>query len=196
MRTNIILVDFESVQPEEVERLAQDHFRVLVFIGANQAKLPFELAASMQRLGSRAEYIKISGNGPNALDFHIAFYIGNLAAQEHDAYFHVISKDKGFDPLIQHLKSRKIFCARCTRIEDIPLLKSAAAKSPGERAELFLAKLARPKATRPRSEKTLRSAIASLFNKQLSEADVSAVIEALRSDGVNVAEGKVTYAAG
>lgn len=29
----------------------------------------------------RAEYIRISGNGSNALDFHIAFHIGELSAK-------------------------------------------------------------------------------------------------------------------
>jgi len=51
-------------------------------------------------MGERAEYVRISGNGSNALDFHIAFYIGQLAAHEPDAYFHIISKVTGFDPLI------------------------------------------------------------------------------------------------
>jgi hypothetical protein len=27
-------------------------------------------------MGDRAEYVKIAGKGPNALDFHIAFYSG------------------------------------------------------------------------------------------------------------------------
>jgi hypothetical protein len=52
----------------------------------------------MQALGAKAQYVKISGNGSNALDFHIAFYIGHLGAVDPTAYFHIISKDAGFDP--------------------------------------------------------------------------------------------------
>ena len=63
----------------------------------------------MQRLGENAEYVKMGGNGSNALDFHIAFYIGQLAERGPNAYFHIISKDSGFDPLIKHLKTRKVF---------------------------------------------------------------------------------------
>ena len=99
-----MLIDFESIQPESVKELLQDHFCLLLFVGANQTKVSFELATEIQRMGSRAEYIKMSGNGPNALDFHIAFYIGQISTQDPTAYFHIISKDKGFDPLIQHLK--------------------------------------------------------------------------------------------
>src|SRR3546814_5845707 len=71
MKTNYILIDYENVQPKNLALLEGDHFRVKVFIGAALAKLPFDLVAGMQALGSRAEYIRISGNGPNALDFHI-----------------------------------------------------------------------------------------------------------------------------
>src|SRR5690606_41861527 len=63
-------------------------------------------------MGSRAEYVKIASNGSNALDFHIAFYIGQLATKEPESYFHIVSKDTGFDPLIQHLKGKKIQVSR------------------------------------------------------------------------------------
>ena len=72
MRTNYVFIDFENVQPESLGLLEHEHFKLFVFVGAGQTKLPFEIAASLQRLGPRAEYIKISGNGSNALDFHIA----------------------------------------------------------------------------------------------------------------------------
>lgn len=62
----------------------------------------------MQRLGRRATYVKLSGNVSNALDFHIAFYLGVLAVRDSAAYFHIISKDTGYDPLIQRLRARDI----------------------------------------------------------------------------------------
>jgi hypothetical protein len=105
---NVVLIDFESVQPESLPGLELPHWHLMVFVGANQSKLPLGLAMAMQRMGDRAQYVQISGQGPNALDFHIAFYMGELAAAEPSAVFHVVSKDKGFDPLIEHLKSRKI----------------------------------------------------------------------------------------
>ena len=64
----------------------------------------------MQSLGADAEYVRIEGNGPNALDFHIAFYIGNIAAKDPDCYFHIISKDTGFDPLIKETLHKSALC--------------------------------------------------------------------------------------
>ena len=92
VRTNYVLIDFESVQTRSLQLLTQEHFKVMVFVGANQGKLPFEVAESLQQLGSRAEYIKVSGRGPNALDLHIAYYIGRLAAEEPSAYFHKLTR--------------------------------------------------------------------------------------------------------
>jgi len=113
MRTNHVLVDFENVQPASLMALVSEPaFKVLVFVGASQTKIPFEFAASMQALGDNASYVKISGNGSNALDFHVAYYIGRLAAGDPTAYFHIISRDTGFDPLITHLKAQKILAAR------------------------------------------------------------------------------------
>ena len=82
VKTNYVLIDFESVQTKSFEQLIHEHFKVIVFVGATQDKLTYEVVESLQQLGSRAEYIKISGRGPNALDFHIAYYIGRLAAAE------------------------------------------------------------------------------------------------------------------
>jgi predicted membrane GTPase involved in stress response len=194
MRTNYVLVDLENVQPDTLDELAHDHFKLFVFVGANQTKLPFELAASLQRLGARAEYVKISGNGSNALDFHIAYYIGQLAAADASAYFHIISKDTGFDPLIQHLKTKKIFAGRVKAVTEIPLIKASNSKSSTERIDVVLGKLKQLKASKPRTAATLSSTVASLFQKQLPEQEVATLVQSLVTQGhLSVVGTKVTY---
>ena len=68
MRTNYVLIDLENVKPASFEFINHDHFRVVVFVGAKQAKVSFDFADSLQRLGGKAEYIRIVGNGPKARD--------------------------------------------------------------------------------------------------------------------------------
>ena len=68
MKTSIILIDFENVQPKDLAQLRGRPFKTKVFCGANQTKVPFDLAAELQPLGLDAEYIRIQGTGPNALD--------------------------------------------------------------------------------------------------------------------------------
>jgi hypothetical protein len=106
-RTNFVLVDFENVQPQDIGLLKDGPFKVKVFLGPNQSKIPISLAASLQSLGENAEYIVLETAGNNALDFHLAYYIGVLSAAEPTAFFHVISKDTGFDSLLKHLKGKK-----------------------------------------------------------------------------------------
>lgn len=194
MRKNIVLIDFESVQPESLAALEHDHFKVFVFVGSTQTKISFEIASTLQRMGANAEYIKITGNGKNALDFHIAFYIGQLAVADPSAYFHIISKDGGFDPLVQHLKSKKLFAARSASIEGIPLVKSGNKKSVSEKAQQYVDKLKQPKTTKPRTIKTLSSAVASFFQKKLSEDEIADVVAEIQKSGlITVTEGKVFY---
>ena len=200
MRTNYVLIDFENVQPESLSCLQQDHFKVLVFVGANQTKVPFEVAQAMQSMGGKAEYVKITGNGSNALDFHIAFYIGQLAATDPTAFFHIISKDTGFDPLIEHLKAKKILATREISTSDIPLLKTPTASvavpptTADTRIQTILDYLKKPKATRPRTLKTMFSHINTMFKKQLSASDVSGLIAALTKAGhIAVTQDKITY---
>jgi hypothetical protein len=57
LRPNIVLIDFESVQPASLDVLAADHFNLKLSVGATQNKLPFNLVTAMQRMGERAEYI-------------------------------------------------------------------------------------------------------------------------------------------
>jgi len=78
MKLNYVLIDYENVQSAAIDVLDKADFRVIVFVGASQTRIALEVAAALQTMGQRAEYVRISGNGPNALDFHIAFYIGQL----------------------------------------------------------------------------------------------------------------------
>ncbi|MFA0465716.1 PIN domain-containing protein [Vibrio breoganii] len=45
--------------------------------------------SALQEMGNRAEYIKISSHSSNAQYFHMAFYIGKIAASEPDSYFYI-----------------------------------------------------------------------------------------------------------
>ncbi len=51
MSNNYVLIDFENVQPKNLGILAAHPFKVLVFIGASQTKVPRHVAVAMQALG-------------------------------------------------------------------------------------------------------------------------------------------------
>lgn len=164
-------------------------------------------------MGERAQYIQIAGSGPNALDFHIAFYIGEIAAKDPAASFRVISKDTGFDPLLKHLRARGISATRSASVgkAQTPRVKTPPTKAPRtktphpkpkthtpiakERAAVFLKSLRQPKATKPRTDESLGHHIAAHFKKQqLSAPEVRAIVDVLRDQGtIAIADGKVSY---
>ena len=198
MRNNYVLIDFENVVPDNLELLDQEWIKVLLFVGKNQTKLPFALVKAVQKLGARAQYIEMMGTGHNALDFHIAFYIGRISATDKDAYFHIVSNDQGFDPLIAHLKQEHIFADRVTKIEEIPAMvqkTTVFSKSLPERIAFAKERILKSKVSRPRTRKTLTSHVAAMFLKMLSEEDVGAVIDGLFKDGCARENGKrIEYA--
>lgn len=194
MATNYVLIDFENVQPKNLEVLKTHPFNVLVFVGANQTKIPFELAAAMQALGGTARYIKIAGSGKNALDFHIAYYVGKLVAADPEAYFHIISRDTGFDPLIKHLKGRKVKIQRERDLAEIPVIRMSSATSSDEKVAAIVKNLAGRGQSRPRKVRTLCNTINSLFTEQLSEEQLTALVDELaRMQYIRVNNGNVSY---
>ena len=198
MKTHYVLIDLENIQPEHMSVLDGQNFKVIVFVGENQSKLSFDLVLAVQNLGENAEYIKIKGNGPNALDFHVAFYIGQLSKENSDGHFHIISKDKGFDPLIKHLESKKILAQRHKDINELPLLKPANAtkkepvqvSSPANSAikanhvQRIVEFLRSRGNAKPRKLKTLSNSINSLFSKKLAEDELNALIDEMVRRGI------------
>ena len=194
MPSSYVLIDFENVHPKNLELLSKHPFKVYVFVGENQAKIPFDLADSMQLLGKDARYIKITGNGQNALDFHIAYYVGRLATEEPDASFYIISKDKGFDPLVRHLKSQRIRIQRNKDLGEIPVLQLSKSTSVDEQIAAIVKNLGGRGQSRPRKVKTLQNTINALFTKKLDAAELSALVKELQQRRLIVInQGNVSY---
>jgi hypothetical protein len=195
VRTNFVLIDSENVKPEYIEKLNHEHFRVVVFVGANRKQLNVPIVTAIHSLGSKGTYVQVSRHGPNALDFHIAYYIGKLSVDNPGAYFHIISKDKGYDPLIEHLKKQNVFCGRSESVLEIPLVKSTDKLSPKQRAADFYEKRIASATSRPATVTSLQGVIRSHFHNQLTEEKIAEVQKALIAAGyVAVVNGKkVTY---
>jgi hypothetical protein len=194
VKQNYVLIDYENVQPEAICALDQEYFKVIVFVGATQSKVTYEVAIAMQKLGNKAEYIKITGNGPNALDFHIAFYIGRISAKEPDTYFHIVSKDTGFDPLIAHLKNLKIPVLRSKDVSEIQIVKASTSKTIEDKIIIVIDYLKSRGTAVPKTIKTLTSTIQSVFQKNIPESEQKAIIAALQDQGaIAVIGAKVSY---
>ena len=212
MKTHYILIDFENVQVKSLALLKSDHFRVKVFLGPKNTKLPTELVLAMKDFGDRADYVVLEAGGSNALDFHITYYLGRLVTSDSEASYTVISKDTGFDPLVKHLQKTGVGCERAVSIEAMhcfasaapaatkkavekPVAKPATKKKADELLALVLANFDKRKAALPSTEKTLRSTVKTLCGIQYSEKEIEAVFSRLLKKGYVVVEGaRVKYA--
>ena len=216
MPTNYVLVDFENVQPDSLAALATGQFRVKVFVGASQAKgrISFELVHSMQALGANAEYVKIARTGKNAVDMHIAYYVGRLLEKEPGAVVHIVSRDTDFDPLIEYLHAKGSACKRVKSIAEIPKHVAARAAMPAPKAVKHTPHVPSPRrphaeklapiikhlhslSGKPGTSKKLSQTIANYFKQhggELPDKIVALLIDELvRLKYVSQANGKVSY---
>jgi hypothetical protein len=194
VKTNYLLLDYENIHPKNLSLLSGYPFKVLVFAGENQTKVPLELAAALQPFGEDVKYITISGNGRHALDFHIAFTIGELSKEDPERCFHIISKDTGFDPLIKHARKKNIHVYRLKDIADIPLLRQSNVKTTQEKVDAIIENFAVRGSALPRKEKTLANTINVIFQKALKEAELELLIQELNKQGhISIENGKITY---
>jgi len=129
-----LLIDFENVQNIDLSK-ADSTIHIIVFVGKNQKTLSIDLAISNQKLGSRLEWRRVDGQGKNALDFYIAYHIGRIFEKDPLAECIIMSKDTGFDALINGLKKDKLNCARVETVAQIKTLPATppVQKSPPEK---------------------------------------------------------------
>lgn len=194
MKNNHVLIDYENVQPSIADALAQPVFKVWVFVGAQQAKVKFDLVELLQRKGQDARVVKIASSGRNALDFHMSYYLGRLATEDATAYFHIVGRDTGMDPLLEHMRLQGINVARVQNISDIAIVKASATETEDDKLSRIVEYLVRRGSQRPATLKTLTGSVAALFQPRLPEPEAAALVEQLRVNGVFETEGaKLNY---
>jgi len=213
LKTNYVLIDYENVQVKSLELLRAEQFRIYVFLGPSNMKLHKDLVLAMHEFGDRAEYVELEVSGKNALDFHLAYFLGTLSTADPAGCFHLISKDTGFDPLVKYLKSKKVQASRSESIEDMPcFVKPAANGAPPEAQaaptvsavdaaangdplmKLVLDDLIGRKSAKPRTPKTLKSTMQARCGSEVSADRIEALYTALVERGYVRVEGtKLNY---
>lgn len=200
---SILFVDFENAGKVDLSTVPADVF-VPFFFGASQKSVPTEFLKAVLKLGDRFLPIDIEGQGKNALDFHIAFYLGEYLAANSRASCTILSKDKGFDPLVKHLRKRGFAVRRVATVADAV---GANAKAKGK-AEASASTAEHPPTfedivqwlknmqarTRPAKRKGLLAHLKSHFGRKISEAELDKLIDQLiAKKKLSDAAGKLAY---
>lgn len=187
----LLLVDFENVQQVDLTRLG-DNYQVVIFVGSGQKSVPIDLVTNAQRLGDRVEWQRVEGNGSNALDFHIACHLGRVIEKSPNLHCIVLSKDKGFDPLLRHLNKTGLKCKRINSLLELEP-KSATEEEPNYKRVLELLSKSEKK-SRPRKRKTLSQHISSMFQKNIAQSDIDRIIDILFANKmISESNNTITY---
>ncbi len=113
-----LYIDYENVQDVKVE-VIKATTKVRIVVGDDQNKVPIELVQKTQPFGASVEWIKVPGKGRNALDFFIAYFVGQDAKQDPSKKFMIYSKDTGYDPLINYLKRDGVDISRIVSFQEL-----------------------------------------------------------------------------
>lgn len=130
---NHVFVDFENVHQVDLTLIGSKSVSFTLMVGAKQTKMDSDLVEKLMAHSSSVQLVKLNSSGKNALDFALAYYLGRAALADPTGYFHIVSKDGGFDPLIEHLRSRRIHVYRHASCEELTFTwpgKKAAVSEP------------------------------------------------------------------
>jgi hypothetical protein len=209
---NHIFVDYENVQAIDPAIIGNKTVHLTLLLGARQTKLDVLLVEKLLHHAATVELIRLQSSGRNALDFALAYYIGRAVATDPAGYFHIISKDTGYDPLIEHLRSKHIRIRRhddfTTLTFSVPAKPAAGTSKPtpppavskpkvvpkpkvqpsaktdaDDLEKRILEHLRKPTATRPRTKTKLASFLIAHLGQQITKSEALTLIENLGQAG-------------
>lgn len=190
-----------------------------LLLGPRQTKLDVALVEKLLAHAASVQLVRLASGGRNALDFTLVYYVGRAVAADPAGYFHIISKDTGYDPLIEHLQSRNIHAQRHNNFTTLPFAAPAGqptfntpaatkpksapkSKAPvfslDERETQVLEHLRKTTTTRPRKENKLLSFLIAYLGHKITETEAMNIVKNLSRTGhLTIGEkGAVTYNVG
>ena len=213
---NHVFVDFENVPKVDLTILDNKAANFTLLLGPRQTKLDVVLVEKLLAHAASVQLVRLASGGRNALDFTLVYYVGRAVAADPVGHFQIISKDTGYDPLIEHLQSRNIHAQRhndfttlpFTAPAEQPTLNPSAATKPksaskskaqvvslGERETQVLEHLRKATTTRPRKEKKLLSFLIAYLGHTITETEALTIVKNLgRAGHLTIGEkGAVAY---
>ena len=201
---NHVLVDFENVHHIDLNLIGAKAVSLTILVGAKQTKLDAETVVKLFEHAASVQLIRLTASDKNAVDFALAYYLGRAVLADPTAYFHIISKDSGYDPLIAHLASRHVRVRRHTDFSTLgftasptaaavvptpakpkaaPAAPKIPAAAPPDPMKLVLDRLRKHTTNRPKEKKTLLSHLKANLGVEASEADATRLLEKLIKAG-------------
>jgi len=216
---NHVFVDFENVKKVDLSVLGRKNFIVHLFLGPLNKKLDVEVVERLLEYSQTVKMIRSPKMGKDALDFVLAYHLGQAVQTDPKAYFHLVSGDEGFDSLVELLRARNLKVKRHSNWQGLEAaLKNGvpaahvqgaangATKAPvnggpekssslSKAAERFLDNLTKSAKNRPKKKATLVSHAKSSLSKGASDGEGEKVVaELLKAGHLKIDDkGAVSY---
>ena len=127
---NHVFVDYENVHDVDPALIGAKSVSLTLLLGARQTKLDAALVEKLMEHAATVQLVRLTSSGRNALDFALAYYVGRAVMSDPTGHFHIVSGDTGFDPLIEHLRSRHIHARRHANFAPLTTPPPAPAQAP------------------------------------------------------------------
>ena len=220
--THFVLVDFENVPGVDLSLLGKEPLCVTLFLGP-KSKLKPGLVEQITTQPFEVRLIKVGQIKKNALDFVLAYHLGEMVTRFPRGHYYLISGDQDFAPLVTHLRDKHVHISQHNDIASLPFLArpqpllapvaktSAPPKPPAvtkpvpvvlnkkpvpDRRAKIIARLKDPaNPNRATTLKGLHAYIKNALGKEAATAKVEEIISELRKARVLTtdAKGKVAY---
>lgn len=165
---SVYLIDYENVHYagwEGIDKLTNKD-EVILFYSENASTIPMELHIQVVNSGANLRYIHVAKTAKNYLDFQLSALSGYLVAQTNQTEFVVVSKDTGFNAVVdfwnhQDFAGREVRFSRREQIAEVPAVKKAAPKKAAKKTatQKTATKKIETKKTEPKKPETKKTEI-------------------------------------
>ena len=125
---NHIFIDYENMRQIDSAVFALDRATITLLLGPQNGSISTTTVQQLMAHAASVELVRLEKSGKHAVDLALAYYMGRKVIADPLTFLHIVSRDKGYDPLIEHLRSRQI---KVCRHEDYAALaKALKPKSP------------------------------------------------------------------
>lgn len=194
---NHVFVDFENIKTIDAAVVSGKNLTFHLFFGPQNLKLDIALVEVLLEHAQAVKMIRSPKSGKNALDFVLAYHLGQAVLADPKGYYHIVSKDGGFDSLVELLKTKQVKVKRHMDWSGLhftsapksaaeppsatatPAPPPAAPKALSAAAETVLANLRKSAKSRPKRKKTLVSHAGSFLGKDATADAAERVVEEL-----------------
>lgn len=131
------LVDYENVTTDGLQgidwRTSADE--IIIFYSEHADRLSFDLHQRINESKAQITYIKVAACKKNALDFQLVTYLGYLIARHPNDSFYIISKDNGFQNVVNFWADRNVTVTQLGALDELPQVSKEPKQPKKEKAQ-------------------------------------------------------------